>query len=326
MKPGNNNVKRCGMERQRIFKRVGTHHGRFHADDVMATAILKEIYDIEIVRTRDEEVLKELDIVFDVGGGEFDHHDLEKEYRENEIPYAACGLIWRSFGREVVKFREPEFGEEEFEDVFGYVDRVLIQGIDALDNGLRPSDGGFQLMNISSILSGFNPPWHSEGDEDEAFKRAANHAGEVLNNVITNRISVLKAKEIVAEAYEKRPMPEIMVLDTFCPWQEALRDLDEKEEVLFVIYPSKDNFAMQTVRGRDYEDRKKLPCVWAGKRDEALAEVTGIEDSVFCHSGRFIAVAKSFEGIMRLALLAIKEEEERPRLSFLQRIKGFFSR
>ncbi len=49
----------------------------------MATAILDNILEIELVRTRDTKILGELDIVYDGGGGEFDHHGVEKVYRED---------------------------------------------------------------------------------------------------------------------------------------------------------------------------------------------------------------------------------------------------
>ncbi|MFL0266986.1 MYG1 family protein [Candidatus Clostridium radicumherbarum] len=74
------------------FKRIGTHDGRFHADEVMATAILKEIFEVELIRTRDSAVLDMVEIVYDVGGGQFDHHGAEKIYREDSIPYASSGI------------------------------------------------------------------------------------------------------------------------------------------------------------------------------------------------------------------------------------------
>jgi uncharacterized UPF0160 family protein len=285
----------------------------------MATAILKEIFEIELTRTRDENILNTLDIVYDVGGGEFDHHDMEKRYREDGIPYAACGLIWERFGKEVVKFRDQDLSEEDIESIYVYVDRVLVKGIDALDNGVNLDEGNVSVMSISSILSGFNPPWYSEKDEDEAFSEAVIFASNILNNTINNKYSAVKSREKVIEAYSNRPMPEIIVMDVYCPWGESIRNIDEKEDVKFVIYPSKENYAMQTIRGRDREDRKKLPKAWAGKRDGALAAITGVEDSVFCHTGRFIATAKSFEGIMELAKLALKEPDESK-----ERSKGLF--
>lgn len=295
---------------QKSFKRVGTHDGRFHADEVMATAILKQIFEVEVIRTRDLNQLSKLDIVYDVGRGEFDHHSAEKEYRENGIPFAACGLIWRHFGREVISREDPSLMKEEIESVFEYVDRVLIEGIDAQDNGIKPEDEDIFYMNISTIISGFNPPWYSEQSEDESFHEAVEIGVPILENTIKRRIGVIKAREKVNLAYKKRKRSEVLVLDTYCPWQEALRDIDQQGQVLFVIYPNKENYAMQTVKDEDRETRKYLPEDWAGKENQDLSKITGVEDAVFCHTGRFIAVAGSLEGIQKMAEIAIQHEED----------------
>src|SRR5690606_34861799 len=62
--------------------RCGTHSGSFHADDVLALALIRAFADPDatVVRTRDPAVLAACDVVFDVGGvhdparGRFDHH------------------------------------------------------------------------------------------------------------------------------------------------------------------------------------------------------------------------------------------------------------
>lgn len=290
----------------------------------MATAILKEIFDIELTRTRDSEVLNKLDIVYDVGGGEFDHHGIDKVYREDGIPYAACGLIWNKFGKDVVHYKDPQLTEREIDSVFGYVDRVLIEGIDAIDNGVKIEDGEIPLMNISLIISRFNPTWYSEKSEDEAFNEAVEVSSRVLRNTINSKFAVLKSISKVNEAYENRKNSSVIVLNTYCPFGEALRDIDENEEVLYVVYPNKENYAAQTVRGRNREERKPFPKSWAGKRDEELAEVTGVEDAVFCHTGRFIAVAGSFEGIMNMVELALKEPEEKKPRTIMDFIRHIF--
>lgn len=311
------------IEKKKELKRVGTHNGRFHADEVMATAILKEIFDIELIRTRDEAKLKELDIVYDVGGGKFDHHDTFKECREDGIPFASCGLIWREFGRRVIRFMDPSIEEEEVEAAFTYVDKFLIKGIDALDNGVKIGEKDVPLMDISRIISGFNPQWFSERDDDEAFNEAVELASVVLDNVLKSRMAVLRSREIVQSAYEKRNYKEILVLELYCPYAESLRAIDKKSEVVYVVYPSKGNYAMQTVRDRG-SDKKPFPESWAGKRDKALVEVTGVEDSVFCHSGRFLCIARSYDGIMKLAKLAIGKPHRT--FSFFNCIKMLFKR
>ena len=292
------------------FKRIGTHDGKFHADEVMATAILKEIFEIEVVRTRDTKVLSNLDIVYDVGGGELDHHGPDKVHREDGTPFAACGLVWNKFGRQVLKYKDSSLSEDKIEDMLHYIDRKLIEGIDALDNGIWIDITEIPLMNISSIIAGFNPNWKSDKDENEAFNEAVQVASSVLKNTIENKLSVFKARDYVVKAYEDRKIKELLILNEYFPYGEALRDIDENNEVIFVIYPRKDSYAMQTVRKDDREDKKKLPKSWAGKNDEELAAVTGVKDAMFCHTGRFIATAGSLEGIMKLAILAIEEPEE----------------
>lgn len=50
-----------------------------------------------------------------------------------------------------------------------------------------------------------------------------------------------------------------------------------------MVFKGKDNYILQTVRGLDGNDRKKLPEAWLGKRGKDLSEVTGVPDAVFCH-------------------------------------------
>ena len=72
-----------------------THAGKFHADDVFATALL-QILRPDIKITRGFVVPDDFDgIVYDIGFGMFDHHQEPRETRPNGIPYAAFGLLWQ---------------------------------------------------------------------------------------------------------------------------------------------------------------------------------------------------------------------------------------
>lgn len=301
------------IDEERKIKKVGTHSGKFHADEVMATAILMEIFDIEVVRTRDEKKLAELDLVYDVGNGEFDHHQVDKKYRESGTPYAACGLIWNKFGRDVIRAWDASLSPQEVDSVFYHVDKVLIEGIDAVDNGLKTGEPIINTMSISNIISGFNPPWDSDKNHDEAFHHAVNFASSVLNNILEQRMSVLRAKEQVVEAFNKRQNPHLLVMDNFCPWGYVLKQVDTKKEVLFVIYPGREGYSISTVRKESgsMEARKDLPKEWAGKRDEELSNTIGVPDAIFCHPARFIAAAKSFESIMKMAEIALAEPPDK---------------
>ena len=121
-----------------------THGGMYHADDILATALLEIIlkgtvvYEdnwhegdqtIPLVRVTDWKsfVTTEDDIVYDIGLGEFDHHQKNKEIRENGIPYAALGLLWKRFAETQLGF-DPEIAK--------MVDEDFVQYIDQTDNGL----------------------------------------------------------------------------------------------------------------------------------------------------------------------------------------------
>lgn len=65
------------------FKLIGTHSGAFHCDEVMASSLLlrtEQFKNSIIVRSRDQDILEQLDIIYDVGADYnidkmmFDHH------------------------------------------------------------------------------------------------------------------------------------------------------------------------------------------------------------------------------------------------------------
>lgn len=294
----------------------------------MSTALLKELFDIEVVRSRDADVLKELDLIYDIGEGEFDHHQMDKRIRENGTPYAACGLIWERFGRDIVRNFDETVSEEDLETIFRDIDRMLIEGIDAADNGLKTTKTIIPILNISTILSKFNPTWESETAQDSAFNEAVKLAAGVFRNVLKHKFAVIRAREAILKAYDSRIIPELLVLDRAYPWNILIHDIDKEEELLFVIYPDSNNYVIQTIRKQDgtYGDVKPLPLSWAGKREEELSEITGVKDAVFCHAHRFIASAKSQEGILKMAELALAEPDE-PEYTyeegFINALKGF---
>src|SRR5665811_284372 len=118
-------------------KKLVTHNGSFHADDVFACATLslmleKENINFEIIRTRDPEVINSGDYVFDVGDiydedkNYFDHHQVGGAgQRDNSIEYSSFGLVWKKFGIKLCDSKK----------VVDIIDRKLVAPIDAADNG-----------------------------------------------------------------------------------------------------------------------------------------------------------------------------------------------
>lgn len=59
----------AGVKRNMV--KIGTHSGSFHCDEALGCWMLRrttKFANAEIVRSRDPEVLKDLDIIIDVGG------------------------------------------------------------------------------------------------------------------------------------------------------------------------------------------------------------------------------------------------------------------
>ena len=93
------------------------------------------------------------------------------------------------------------------------------------------------------------------------------------------------------------------------PWTRIV--VDEMPQVLLVLYPESDEdgerHVLRTVpvAADSFANRRDLPAAWAGLREAELAAVTGVPDALFCHTNLFIAVARSREGALRLAELAL---------------------
>ena len=118
---------------------VGTHNGIFHCDEVVAVAILSILNkDISVIRSRDLKHLAEnTDLLVDVGGGKFDHHQKGGNgARENGIKYASAGLIWREYGKELIsKLAGNALEQKEVSAIAEVIDKDIIQSVDMEDNG-----------------------------------------------------------------------------------------------------------------------------------------------------------------------------------------------
>jgi len=286
-------------------KTIVTHNGNFHADDVFSVAAFKCIFpSFKLIRTRDLEVIAAADIVIDVGGvhdpdtDRFDHHQRGGAgERENGIPFSSFGLIWQKYGLEICQGNQ---------DVANALDAGLVSNIDAIDCG--HVEGVSKGISLSQTISMFNPTWQEDSDLDACFDEAVDFASRVLTRFIAAANGGISAKEVVAKAIKNAEDPRVIVLEKYTPWKKTVHALSE--EALYVIYPSHTGewrIQAVSVDPDSFENRKSLPEQWAGLSDDALKEVTGIDDAMFCHNGLFIAGAESFESVMKMASIALGE-------------------
>lgn len=292
--------------------KVATHDGTFHADEAFAIAALSLLgQPVEIVRTRDQHVMAACDVRVDVGfahdptDGDFDHHQRGGAgERPNGVRFASFGLVWRHHGTALCG------GDAA---VAARVDVTLVQGIDANDTGQalsRPLVEGVQPMTVSGLIARLNPTWDEDSDtadQDRRFSQAIALAAPIIEREIVAAAAQERALRLVAEAIERSPDPRLVELDRNVPWHEAV--VRDAPQALFVLLPKRAGWGIEAVPRRlgSFGNRRELPEAWAGLSGDALAAVTGVEDAVFCHAGRFLAVARSREGALALAEQALAE-------------------
>lgn len=285
---------------QMDVKTIATHNTGFHADDVFAIAILRKLYpSAKIIRTRDLEELRKADIRVDVGfkynpkTGDYDHHQAGGAgKRASGVEYAACGLIWKHFGE---KLCSPE--------VLKNIDENFVQFIDAEDTGAVNYDEKIPPVTISEIIKLFYP-FLNQSNYDELFMQALHFASTLIDRLLEHTKLEEAAKAKVREALKNSK--EYVVLEKYLPWKDVVI---KESSALYVVYPSVNNedwsaYAVP-ISPKSFKARKQFPLSWAGKADEDLAKITGVKDAIFCHNNLFIAKAKTKEGAIKLAKLAI---------------------
>lgn len=265
----------------------------------------------EIIRTRDEEIIKTGDYVFDVGGvydeekNRFDHHQVGGAGKGPQgIEYSSLGLVWKKFGQEIAGGAKPA----------EIIEKKLCAPIDAWDNGLdlvksAHAVGPYYVQNIFFAML---PTW-KEADQniDDIFLKCVELARTVLAREIIQAQDMVEAEEKLLDAYKNAVDKRIIVLDKNYPFEYILLSFPEP---LFAVYPRKtnDSWGVKAIRKdiKNFENRKNFPVAWAGLHDTELQKISGVSDAVFCHRALFTAVAKTKEGAIRLAQLAVEYKNE----------------
>jgi len=307
---------------EKINKKLITHDGSFHADDIFACAALSILLEkkgetFEIIRTRDEEIIKNAkeneSYVFDVGGiynenlNRFDHHQKDfKEKRGNGILYSSFGLVWKKFGEELCGSI----------DIANIVDEHLVQPIDSIDNGISIYTSkipGIFPYDISYIVSIFNLSFNDiESDPYNKFIKFLPFAKNILLNEIKKSKDQEYIEKYIFSVVEKKDKDsKILILDEYIQRVEINIQTIKYKDILFVVVPSDKKFKSWKVLAvstsiNSFENRKNLPSSWSGLKDEEFQNVSGVSDALFCHRGLFLAGATSKEGAIKLAELALK--------------------
>jgi uncharacterized UPF0160 family protein len=295
-----------------------THSGSFHADDVTAYAILSCVFpDAQLIRTRDQNVINQGNIVFDVGHiyneiNRFDHHQAGGPQRPNGQLYSSAGLIWKHYGCSMIaSVVGREIENNTVKNIWRVIDQGFITGIDLVDNGV----GSPGADNISVLVGQFNPTWEEQmqsiNPEDillSQFLRASEIIRQMIIRMIMREMGRISAEKTVMQCVRQSNDSRIIELPTGMPWQEIV--YRNKLTTLYVLHPNIEKNAVMincvSVEPNSFANRKSLPQSWSAKHGDELARLTGVPDAVFCHRNCFVASARSWEGARKLVFLALE--------------------
>jgi uncharacterized UPF0160 family protein len=260
------------------IKKAVTHAGSFHPDDVFSTAFLQMI-NPKIKVSRVTEVPEGFGgLAFDIGLGEFDHHQADNEVRENGIPYASFGKLWKAFAPEL-------YGDE----ITKRVDKKFIQDLDAYDCQGIPNA-------LANAIYLYNPLFSSKSNGEKEFWQAVKVAKKLFTLFIKTEMSILKQNEKVLEIYKESDNKKIIVMDK----RYHFKDILPSTEAIYVVYPSKrGGYTAQGVTKNDetIELKKPFPSTWKENKPDYIT---------FCHNSLFLITANTKEEVIKACEEALR--------------------
>ena len=287
-----------------------THSGTMHADEVFATAFL-DMYlgNVNVFRTSSVDNVDSSILVYDIGRGKFDHHQLDALKRDNGITYSSFGLIWKEFGKTFLE--NKNFSNIDL--LWTEIDKDLVEGIDADDNGFFPkieTNPNHKVKTLPNIIKIFNPSFNSGEEESSQFLKAVNLAKTILEEEIYYVNGKVIAAKKINEIIEKTdPNSKYLVLDEFIPYEDAILNNPNTSNLLFIAFPSnRGGYAIKTLPKSldDKTARLSFPEEWAGLQDKELEEVSGVSGLRFCHTARFIVSCNDINSVYKVLDLLCK--------------------
>lgn len=317
---------------------IGTHSGRFHADEALAIALLSRHVDtkdkpLKVIRSRDPLQWAECDYLVDVGGEydnsahRYDHH--QASFNDRFSPdrctiLSSAGLIYRHFGADIISqtLADPVEGKLIYDKIY----QRFIETFDAVDNGVercslkeccsryaKPHD-------IFAMVSDLNPEWNEQVSEEQVlarFMEAVELCGKAFDACLRYYCkSWLPARNVVKQSILKSlanprlAAAQTLHLEQVCPWKDHLFELEKELSCTFLYCIYREDvgggWRIQAVPAalETFECRQALPLEWRGLRDADLDRVVGGSGAVFCHKTGFIGGHKEMEGIVQMAEMA----------------------
>lgn len=288
---------------------IYTHSEAFHADELLAIALLQETVlkgvPVTIVRTRDPKELARVKadptvFVVDVGfeydpaRRNFDHHQqtLTRAWPDG-TPFSACGLVW-TWLRE--RGELASWGEA---DVLDALEERIVRPADQHDNGIAPWPEGVMLM-------GYNRSTKDAALARRQFDRALGVAKDFLANVRIETQKDMEACRRMRRALHEPIHAEGLVViedmrsSRFPYWAARLTEQMRRHGrpvtanlVITHRQPGQWNVVSLPATLTDpFSCKCPTPIAWRGQTNVPVALPTGPAELLFCHKSGHLTVVK----------------------------------
>lgn len=292
--------------------KLAVHSGPFHADDVLAVALLELFWfgrKAEVIRTRDQKVLEEC-IRVDVGEGILDHHGARAE-----AGVAACTRVWQLLQQSDMV---PPYAEEVIDD--------LVRVVAAWDTGDNSKHNPLEYVHSFCALStaheadGAVGGWGLDFCEsyDDGFAEALKMVRRHLLAIVGAASAAHAAKQAAEAAMAEYSDKPVVVFDRnarCAPVKELLwaarhsavfyvsPEGEEDWRVLCAADPESEEFS-------PFNSRKLMKEEFRGLRGDLLSATCGVDGGIFCHAAGFIAGFKTREAAANFAYLNLEEGDK----------------
>lgn len=264
-----------------------THGGKFHTDDVLSTVLIKMLNPNIVIERVNEYVGDDSDenvIVYDIGFGEFDHHQQSNEVNKFGHKYSAFGKLWTVYGKGLLEQK----GFKKIEDAYSTFYRFYV---DKVDQGDNESYRNVKHFIENSLIIEFNPKWYEASSNPNAYNEQFDQAVEFSTLLMENwlrklytQIEVNSQEEEIWEKAVDNMEDGIAVLDENIDWRiQYNRSKNENVKIVISASP-RGGYRVTSIN----EDEIKI------QDSEHLS---------FVHVNRFMGVADTKEK----AVLAAKE-------------------
>lgn len=248
---------------------VVTHDELCHSDDCMSVALVSLLAEkfgkkIEVIRTRDKNLVPEDAVVIDVFGSSLDHHQME-EVISGERALASLGKTWR-WAKELIL--------EVFQiDKISWfkIDQELIKPIDITDNTgvMNPWNYMFNSVRTAS---------------DNSWETCFEFCKKVFGEILESEAIVTKQRE------EFKNLPVETVFDI------RLKIADHYVKPDYSIDDKSDGFVFLSNSGLGFTVILKKPKQFT-KKGVREGEIPGV---IFSHKGGWIAEVEKLEDLSKI--------------------------